>query len=217
MVCTPSDLEELFIGVAVLSHPSPLIWRSGTVNKAAELRVSSFFSGNNRNCWKPWRSLKQDPTTTLLRVSKQTIASSRWVSNAVSQLRVNNPNTAGCDRDISVQKQSWTFYVVIAEKAFLSRGHSCIVCYHGDPVKLGERFADRADWVAVLLPQKQEAVRVASRPGHQERWLPRESGGACQRKGEGESLPPASASCLNDFCYTKCEITHQKLAMYNLY
>lgn len=189
MVYTPSDLEELFISVAVLSHRSPLRWRSGTTDKAEDLRVSSFCPGNNTNCWKPWRNLKQDPATTLLRVSKQTIAGSRWVSNAVSQFRVNNLNNAGCDDDISIQEHSSMFCVVVAEKAVLNRGHPCIVRYHGDPVKLGERFAGRADWVAVLLPQKQEAVCVTSRPRHPERWLPWESGGACQWEGEGESLP----------------------------
>lgn len=66
--------------------------------------MSSFCSGNNTNCWKPWRNLKQDPATTFLKVSKQTTANSRWVSHTVSQFRMNNPNTAGCDRDISVPK-----------------------------------------------------------------------------------------------------------------
>lgn len=33
----------------------------------------------------------------------------------------------------------------IAEKAVFSRGHPCIVCHNGDPVKLGERLAGGAD------------------------------------------------------------------------
>lgn len=112
-------------------------------------------------------------------------------------------NIAGCDGDTSGEKHLWLFCVDIAEKAVLSRGHPCIVCYHGDPVQLGERLAGRADWVAVPLPQKQEAVCVASRHRHQERWLPRKSGGTCQWKGEGESLQPASASCLNSTHYMR--------------
>lgn len=171
-------------------------------NRQGELRVSSLCLDSNKNCWKPCRNLKQDPATTLLRLSKQTTASSRWVSNAVSQLRMNNPNSAGCDGDVCVLRHLWMFGVVIAEKEVLSRGHPCIVRYHGDPVKLGERFAGRADWVAVLLPQKQEAVCVASWPRHQERWLSRESGGACQRKDESESPQPFSACIFNYFCYT---------------
>lgn len=56
--------------------------------------------------------------------------------------------------------------VDIAEKADCSGGHHCFICYHGDPVQLGEHPAGRLDWVAVFLPEKQEAVRVTSRSRH---------------------------------------------------
>lgn len=35
--------------------------------------------------------------------------------------------------------------VDIAEKADCSGGHHCFICYHGDPVQLGERAAGRLD------------------------------------------------------------------------
>lgn len=137
-----------------------------------------FRSGNNKSCLKPWRKLMQDPATLEPQVLKRTAPSCRWVSNAVSPSS-HPPGVAHNDDCLSID---------VAEKSFLSRSHPCLVCYHGDPVKLGERSAGRAHRVAVPVPQKQEAVRFASWHRHQERRPPRKFGSTCQRKGEGKLL-----------------------------
>lgn len=84
-----------------------------------------------------------------------------------------------------------TSSVGVAERAAAAaagRRPPCAVRYHGDPVQLGQRAAGRPDGAAVLLPQKQEAVRVAARHWHQERRPPGEPGGAGQREGQGGSV-----------------------------
>lgn len=212
MVYTPSDIEELFITVAVLGQHSTQIWRSGTIDSRAESVILLF--RQQQKLLKALEKLEAGPSYNIAQSVKTDYGKQRVSQWCCSEWIT--PNIAGCDGDISCKKLLWMFCVDIAEKAVLSRGHPCIVCYHGDPVKLGERLAGRADWVAVPLPQKQEAVCFASRHRHQERWLPRESGGTCQWKGEGESLQPASASCLNS-TQIKWGTVHWKLARYTLH
>lgn len=126
-------------------------------------QLSFVSSGSNRNYWKHWKNSMQNPDTAWPKVLPQTIASSGWVSDAcwgwVLMLLA-----------VIVTKEPWSMLcmtcVDIAEKAICSGGHHCYICYHGDPVKLGERLAGRPDWVAVFLSEKQEAVRVTSRFRH---------------------------------------------------
>lgn len=136
---------------------------------------SPFCSGNNRNCWKPWRKLTQDSNTQEQPVLKRTAGSSMWVCNIVLSSKV-LPNTTAAYPPPPTD---------VAETSFLSRCHPCVVRYHGNHVELGERPPGRPDGAAVPLPQKQETIRFASRHWHQERRPPRESGGTCKREGEG--------------------------------
>lgn len=120
-------------------------------------------SGSNRNYWKHWKNLMPNPDTAWPKVLPQTIASSGWVSDACWGWALMLPA-------VIETKVPWSMLcmtcVAIAEKAVCSGGHHCYICYHGDPVKLGECTAGWPDWVAVFLSEKQEAVRVTSRSRH---------------------------------------------------
>lgn len=121
-------------------------------DKTNKLTVSNILFRQQQTLLKALEKLEAGPSHNIshnVRTdhSKQTVSQQH-----VSQIRVNNPDDASLH-------QLW---FGVAERAVASRGHPCVIRYHGDPVKLGKLAPGGADRGAVFLPQKQEDLRFPS-------------------------------------------------------